>query len=194
MSISTSVEINSPSVRRANYMSILSLFKKIPGKVVIAILAVVAVFGLYSIISNMSATPSKSLVLNQKFDVVAKTQDGKTTNGKLAIQVTGAQKAVSMLVQGSTVTARNNKVFLIINMDITNPYLLPLYTYPVDSFRLVGADGKKYSPTTHQGNVEVRPESTRTSNVGFIVPKDQKRFKVEVGDISADKIVLEFSL
>lgn len=179
-----------------------SFFKKVwsavasPRRILLTILIVFAIVGVIAIFNSArgTSTVSKILPLNQKFDVVAKTQDGKTTNGKLNIQLTGAQKATSMLVQGSNVVVHNNKIFLIINMDITNPYMVPLYTYPVDSFRLVASDGKKYAPTTHQGNVEIRPESTKTSNVGFVVPMDEKRFKVEVGDLNADKTTLEFSL
>ncbi len=183
----------SPVSAIANFFK--SIFSK-PARLVFIILALIVAFGLYSIFFNnkQSTAPTNVIHLSQKFDVVAKTQDGKTTNGKFNVEVTGTYRAPSLLVQGQTVTARNGKDFVIINMEITNKYNLPLYIQPVDDFRLIGADGKHFAPTAHQGNVEVRPQSTKTSNIGFVVPKDQKKFRVEVGDLTSDKVILSFTL
>lgn len=158
-------------------------------------MAIFAAVGVYAIFfNNPSSAPIKILPLNQSFQVVALTKDGKNTNGNFKVDVTGAYRAPQLLVQGQTVVARNNKDFMVINMEITNNYNQPLYMYPVDSFRLIDAAGKKFAPTAHQGNVEVRPQSTKTSNVGFIVPTDLKKFKIEVGQLTGDKVLLEFSL
>lgn len=186
--------------RRVSFLSsgISGFFKMVFSnvkKIALVILALLAAVGVYYLFfSKPTVVPSAVVPLKQSFSVVAKTQDGKLTNGKLNISVTDATQAASMLVQGQNVIVKNNKTFLIVNMEITNSYKVPLYTYPVDEFRLVGSDGNKYAPTTHQGNVEIRPESTKTSNVGFVVPLTQKRFKVEVGDINSPKTVLEFSI
>lgn len=179
--------------------SVTNVFKKIfsnPKRIVFVIVALLAAFGLYTIFFGGSDTntATKILPLKQSFEVVAKTKDGKNTNGNFKVDVTGTFKAESLLVQGQRVVARNGKEFLIVNMEVSNPYNVALYTYPVDTFRLLGVDGKKYAPTAHQGNVEVRPQSTKTSNVGFIVPKGTKKFKVEIGELTGDKVLLEFSL
>lgn len=160
-----------------------------------AIVAIFAIIGIYNIFfTSDKPSSSKVLSVNQEFEVVARTKDGKLTNGKLGIDITGAQKSSTLLVQGQRVIARNGKIFLVLNMELSNPYKVPLYNYPVDNFRLLAADGKKYAPTAHQGNVEIRPESTKTSNVGFVVPGDQSKFKVEVGDLNSEKTILEFTL
>lgn len=205
MSISTSaqIELNSTTLEKKTntnlllvpFKGFLSFVRKSPRLAIFTILGFLVAVGGYLIVSNLNtAQPSPVLTLNQNFSVVALTQDGKKTNGKLYYQVTGAQKATSMLVQGQNVIVKNHKIFLIVNMEITNNYLVPLYTYPVDSFRLVDTDGKRYAPTTHQGNVEIRPESTKTSNVGFVVPETAKTFKIEAGDLTGAKTTLEFSL
>lgn len=166
-----------------------------PKRIAFVLIAVAVLAGLYYIfIGNRSTSTGSVLPLSQNFEVVAKTKDGKNTNGKMPIEVIGAQTAGFVLVQGQRVTARNNKEFLVLNMEISNSYNVPLYTYPVDSFRLIDVDGKKFAPTAHQGNVEVRPQSTKTSNVGFVIPKGSKRFKVEVGELSGEKVILEFTL
>ncbi len=176
-----------------------SFVKKIfskPSRIVFIILAIFAAIGVYSIFfaNRGNTSPAKILPLKQSFTVTAKTQDGKNTNGNLKIDVTGAYTTDNLLVQGSKVLARNNKMFMVMNMDISNQYNVPLYTYPVDSFRLIDSSGKKFAPTAHQGNVEIRPQSTKTSNVGFIVPTGTKKFKVEVGELTGNKVILEFSL
>lgn len=171
-----------------------NIFSK-PKKAVLLLLAIVAVVGAYFIfVGDRETSTGKALPLSHNFDVVAKTKDGKNTNGKFPIEITSAQRTDSVLVQGQRVNARNNKQFLVLNMEISNNYNVPLYTYPVDSFRLIDNDGKKFAPTAHQGNVEVRPQATKTSNVGFIVPEGTKRFKVEVGELNGEKTILEFTL
>lgn len=204
MNVTTFTSDTPVARRRVSFPAsgVLGFFKKIISnwkRIGFVILALLAAFGLYTIFfsgNNNSANiaPAKIIPLKQSFSIVAQTKDDKTTNGNFGVDVTGAYRADSVLVQGSTVVARNGKDFLVINMDITNKYNLPLYLYPVDSFRLIDATGKKYAPTAHQGQVEVRPQSTKNSNVGFIVPRDQSRFKVEVGQLTGDKVLLEFSL
>ena len=171
------------------------LFSK-PRRIFFTVLTLLAAFGLYTIFfsGNSSNEAPNVLGLSQQFEVTAKTKDGRNTNGDISVDVTGTYKAGSLLVQGQRVIARNGKEFLIINMELSNPYNVPLYLQPVDSFRLIGDDDKKYAPTAHQGNVEIRPQSTKTSNVGFVIPKGESKFKVEIVELNSEKVVLEFSL
>lgn len=200
MSVTTFTPTTSTERRRLSFprFGVFSSVKKIvakPKRVVFALVLLAVLFGLYTIfIGNRTSSDGKVLPLSHNYEVVAKTKDGKNTNGRFPIEVISAQKTESVLVQGQRVTARNNKVFMVLNMEISNSYNVPLYTYPVDSFRLIDADGKKFAPTAHQGNVEVRPQSTKTSNVGFVVPEDATRFKVEIGELSGEKTILEFTL
>ena len=101
--------------------------------------------------------------------------------------------ANSLLVQGKRAKTREGKTFLIINMEVENTYSVPLYSFPVDIVRLVREDGKRIAPSVHQGTVEVRPISTKKSNVGFVVDPNDKDFKLEVGEVSGEKEILEIS-
>lgn len=198
MNVTTFTPVERKRISFSN-LSFGGIFKKIfsnPKRIIYIVIGLLAAFGFYTIFfSNKNeATEVKILPLKQSFIANAKTQDGKSTNGNLKIDVTGSYKAEDILIQGSRVIARNGKTFLVVNMEISNPYNQALYTHPVDSFRLIDGSGKKFAPTAHQGNVEIRPQSTKTSNVGFIVPKDQKKFKVEVGELNSEKVILEFSL
>src|SRR3989344_1451433 len=201
MSIATFTPATTTTTRRRlnfSFTGIFSLVKNIfakPKRLVFFAIAIIAVLGLYFIFFGRdNNSVGKTLPLSHNYEVVAKTKDGKNTNGKFPIEVTSAFRAESVLVQGQRVTARNNKEFLVLNMEISNNYNVPLYVHPVDSFRLINVDGKKFAPTAHQGNVEVRPQSTKTSNVGFVVPIGSKKFKVEVGELNGEKTILEFTL
>jgi hypothetical protein len=201
MSIATFSPATTTTHRRRLSLPFAGLFsfvKKIftkPRRLFLTLITLGVLVGLYFIfVAEDNDAARANLPLAHNYEVVAKTKDGKNTNGKLPIEVTGAQKAEWVLVQGQRVTARNNKEFLVLNMEISNNYNVALYTYPVDSFRLIDSDNKKFAPTAHQGNVEIRPQSTKTSNVGFIVPKGTDRFKVEVGELNGEKTVLEFTL
>ena len=196
----TTTETTTSTRRRLNinFSGIFSSVKRFvskPKRIFFILTALVVLAGLYFIFIGNRNNPSRPILpLSHNFEVVPKTKDGKNTNGKFPVEVTSAHKAESVLVQGQRVAARNNKEFLVLNMEISNNYNVPLYTYPVDSFRLIDVDGKKFAPTAHQGNVEVRPQSTKTSNVGFVVLTGSTRFKVEVGELNGERTILEFTL
>ena len=107
--------------------------------------------------------------------------------------VTNAQIADSILVQGKVARPIKGKVFLVVNMEIENPYKVALYAFPVDLFRFVRTDGQKFAPSVHQGSVEIRPQATKKSNVAFVVAPTDKKFTVEVGEIGKEKQTLEIT-
>ena len=78
-------------------------------------------------------------------------------------------------------------------MEIENTYKVALYTFPVDLFRFVRGDGQKFAPSTHQGTVTIRPQSTKKSNVAFVVEPTDKKFTIEVGEIGKEKQTLEIT-
>ena len=131
--------------------------------------------------------------INQTYTVTARTKERKATDGTLTLKVTSAQIGNSILVQGKTARPIKGKSFLIINMEIENTYKVALYTFPVDLFRFVRGDGQKFAPSTHQGTVAIRPQSTKKSNVAFVVEPTDKKFTIEVGEIGKEKQTLEIT-
>ena len=132
--------------------------------------------------------------INKELSVQARTRDKiRVSDANLKVNLVNAEMANSLLVQGKRAKTREGKTFLIINMEVENTYAVPLYSFPVDLLRLVREDDKRIAPSVHQGTVEVRPISTKKSNVGFVVDPNDKDFKLEVGEVSGEKEILEIS-
>ena len=132
--------------------------------------------------------------INKELSVQARTRDKiRVSDANLKVNLVNAEMANGLLVQGKRAKTREGKTFLIINMEVENTYAVPLYSFPVDLLRLVREDDKRIAPSVHQGTVEVRPISTKKSNVGFVVDPNDKDFKLEVGEVSGEKEILEIS-
>jgi hypothetical protein len=158
--------------------------------IIIAIAVIVVGIGIFFLVkNNFAATPEKTVGVNKDYTVIAKTSDQRSTNGNLKLKITDAKITNSLLVQGNLATPVKGKVFLVINMEVENPYKVSLYVFPVELFRLVRDDGQKFAPSVHQGTVQIHPNSTKKSNVGFVVQPSDKKFKIEVGDIGAQKTI-----
>ena len=132
--------------------------------------------------------------INYFWTIPAQNKDGETVNRDFSVNITNAQRQKRVLVQGQWLKAREGKVFLILNMDITNSVRAPLFAEPVDWARLIESEDKKIAPTVHQALVEIRPEATKTTNVGFVVDEGQKNFTIELGRLwdREDTIMIEF--
>lgn len=121
--------------------------------------------------------------IQRTFSIPAQNDQEQTVNKNLTVKVTDVQRQKRVLVKGSWVKAREGKVFLTMNLDVTNDVRATLYGSPVDWVRLASADDKKLAPTVHQGLIEVRPQSTKETNVGFVVDENATSFKVEIGRV-----------
>jgi len=134
-----------------------------------------------------------TVTISKTYEIIARTKERQRTTGRFKMTVTNAQFADSILVQGKRARPVTGKTFLVLNMEIENPYKVSLYAFPVDLFRQVREDGKKFAPSVHQGTVLIRPEATKKSNVAFVVLPTDKKFKVEVGDVNTPKETLEIT-
>src|SRR3989344_1472267 len=158
---------------------------------VVVLIAIVLLIGVWA---QSGITTNPQAEVNQNFSVQARTQDKiRVRDANLNVTLTNADIDSTLLVQGQRANAREGKTFLIVNMEVENQFEVPLYIFPVDLMRLVREDGKRIAPSVHQGTVEVRPISTKKSNVGFVVEPGDKDFKLEVGEVSGEKEILEIS-
>ena len=172
-------------------LNLTSVRKAVIG-VVILILAVFA----FVLFNNRTSNPSDNfpnVKINKSYEIIARRKDRVRTTGRFTLTVTDVTYADTILVQGKTARPVKGKLFLVLNMEIESTYQVSLYAFPVDLFRFVREDGKKFAPSTHQGTVQIRPESTKKSNVAFVVEPDEKNFKIEVGDVNEPKETLEIN-
>lgn len=129
--------------------------------------------------------------INQTYAIVARDKDGRSLGTETNLVITDAEKTSSVLIQGKRYNTRNGKLFLLINFEMDNPDTSVYYTNPTDLVRYQRVDGKKFAPTVHQGIVQVRPQSTKNSNVGFVVDESEKNFTIEIGEVDGTKQTLE---
>lgn len=127
-------------------------------------------------------------------DIAGQNKAGDTLNKNLSVTITEARRQKRVLVQGSWIKAKEGKVFLILDFDVTNSVGAAMYGMPVDWVRLIRDEDKKVAPTVHQGQLELRPVASKETNVGFVVDEDSKEFTVELGRIYGleDTLQLEF--
>jgi hypothetical protein len=178
------------SNRRIRRLPSLAKKLKIP-LLIIAALAILVGIGVWA----QQGVGQKPLAkVGQDFSVQARTNEKvRVRDADLGVKLTNAEIANSLLVQGKKAKTREGKTFLILNMEVENTFSVPLYIFPIDLLRLVREDGKRIAPSVHQGTVEVRPISTKKSNVGFVIDPGDKNFKIEFGELSGDKQTLEIS-
>ena len=163
---------------------------KIPDLIIVFIAILIAI-GVWAQ-SGIGGNPQANI--NQDFSVQARTKDKlRVRDTDLLVTLTNTTINNTLLIQGKRASTREGKTFLIINMEVENQFKVPLYIFPIDLLRLVREDGKRIAPSVHQGTVEVRPVSTKKSNVGFVIDPNEKDFKIEVGEVSRDKQVIEIS-
>lgn len=163
---------------------------KIPALIIVFIAILIAI-GVWAQ-SGIGGNPQANI--NQDFSVQARTKDKlRVRDTDLLVTLTNTTINNTLLIQGKRASTREGKTFLIINMEVENQFKVPLYIFPIDLLRLVREDGKRIAPSVHQGTVEVRPVSTKKSNVGFVIDPNEKDFKIEVGEVNRDKQVIEIS-
>lgn len=125
--------------------------------------------------------------MDKTFDFIGRDQNGNSTADNLSLTFTTASKKDSVTIQGQKAAAKDGKIFLVLEVQIKNDSQQVLYLLPVDLIRLVMDESTKMAPSVHQGMVEVRPVSTKFSNLGFVVDAGQKEFKFEVGEVDGEK-------
>jgi len=166
-------------------------FAKTKPKIFYAVLIILLASGSYFSYLGIKQSVKKSLlgesrVLGNSFEITSRAGNGTPTDKKMKITLTNANITNQILIQGKRAKTREGKLFLIINMEINNNEPFVVYSFPVDLVRLARED-KKFAPSVHQGRVEVRPSSTKISNVGFVIDEGEKNFTLELGEISETK-------
>ena len=169
--------------------------------VLIGLFLLLVIFGIRMLPGKKSTDQTlgaKSLVIavNKNFEFPAFTAQGRIAPTKIKVAITNAEKTNQVLVKDQTFTAKNNKLFLIVNIDLKNDSTQILNSTPGDLFRLAYADNldNKYAPDLHNNTIPVAAISTRPDRLGFVVPQDMKEFRLYVGELEAKKeeIVLKF--
>ena len=156
------------------------------GKIILMALAILFVFGVTrsrADESNDIQAEGSPVEIHESVQLAALNEDEQRLNQKFDVNITSAQRQKRVLVRGQWLRARDGKLFLVVNMDIKNNIRTAMHALPQDWLRLVKEEGKSIAPTAHQGLIEIRPLSTKETNVAFVIDENEKDFTVDVGAV-----------
>ena|SRR3989338_9305947 len=136
-----------------------------------------------------SGAKAVSVNVEKSYDFPALDNTGKPLKSKIKLKVNSVEKTNQVLVKEQVFTAKNNKLFLIVNIDLRNDATAPVNIVPGDLVRLSVEDDEetRYAPDLHNNLVPVSAIATRTDRVGFVIPDSAKKFILYVGEIEGEK-------
>lgn len=140
-------------------------------------------------IVKQEAVKTIATSVDKNFDFPALNNQGKSIyNTKIKFKITNVEKTNQVMVKDQTYTAKNNKLFLIINLEMKNDASQAVNILPGDLIRLSYNDeDNKFAPDLHNNLVPIAAISTRVDRVGFVVPDSIKGFKLYVGELEGKK-------
>lgn len=143
--------------------------------------------------SQQNNQPLSQIVSLNKDFVFPALDDSAKKKGTINLKVTDVEKTDKVIVQDKTYTSQNNKVFLIVNLELKNESPKRLNIFPGDLIRLIVDDQeeKKLAPDLHNNYVLVAPISTKIDRVGFVVDNNFKNLKLQVGELEEKKEIIE---
>ncbi|MBM4402277.1 MAG: hypothetical protein FJ044_03470 [Candidatus Cloacimonetes bacterium] len=148
------------------------------------------IFTIFSLVRRFRSGKTRGEVtvqIGQTYEFIARDENGNPANSILPLTFISATKKDSVNIQGQKATAKNGKVFLVLDFEVKNDSSQTYYLLPVDLIRLLQGEETKIAPSVHQGRLEVRPISSKFSNLGFVIEQKQKGFQFEVGEIDGEK-------
>lgn len=168
-------------------------------KLVIGILVILLLLGGGRLLAGRKSAsgqaPAKvaTVQVDKSFDFAALNTQGKPVVNKIKLTVADVEKTDQVIVLDKTYTAKNNKLFLIVNLELKNDATIPLNILPGDLVRLsVGTDEEnKFAPDLHNNLVLVSALSTKLDRIGFVIPMDSKKFKIYIGELEGKKETVE---
>ena len=134
----------------------------------------------------------RTLNLDRFFEFKGLDERGrKRTN--IEVKITEVEITDQVVVQDKTYTSQNEKIFLIVNLEMKNESTKGLNIFPGDLLRLIVDDNeeKKYAPDLHNNFVLISPISTKTDRVGFVLNQEFSNLKLQIGELEGKKEIIE---
>lgn len=164
----------------------------------LAVIMAVLLLGTFFLINRITKKPTdagevkEEIVVEKNFTFTALNGQGQETKDTISLNISTAQKTNQVLVQDKVYTARNNKMFMIIDLKLRNDQAIPLNLYPGNLFRLTYSDDQesKFAPDLHNNLVAISPLSTKLDRIGFVAPEEIDVFNLYVGELEKEKEVV----
>lgn len=168
--------------------------------IVLTIILLVIFFLKLPVKNNKTAAPAPTVRtttvnVNRSFTFPALDNLGKATKNNIVFRIKSVEKTNQVLVKDQVFTAKNNKLFLIVNLELKNDVTSQLNIIPGDLVRLsIDPDKEtRFAPDLHNNLVGVAAISTRIDRVGFVVPDKGRIFRLYIGEIEGNKQEISLS-
>lgn len=163
------------------------------------------VFGLvklnpFNTSASQPATNSKTTIkdalsttqLNQEFKFPLKDEKDQTI-GEIKYVIESAELRDEIVIKGKKAYAVDGKVFLILNLKISNESNQNISMNTKDYARLFvnGNEAEPLSPSIHNDPVVVDAISVKPTRIGFSLNKSDKDLKVKIGEIKGEKTTID---
>lgn len=133
-----------------------------------------------------------SVLVNQEILIPLTTKEG---GENLIYRVESVEKRNQILVQGKLQTAVAGRLFLILNVKLTNNLDQGIEINTKDYVRLkVNGSEELLAPDIHNDPVEVQAISTKYTRIGFPIYDTDKQFVLRMGEIKGDKVEIPLEI
>jgi len=135
-----------------------------------------------------------SQTLNKTFKFPLKDDAGKEVS-TVTYTIQNIELRDQIIVKGETATAVKGRTFAILNLKLTNNYTKSIQINARDYVRLIlNGSTEKLAADIHNDPVEVQAISTKYTRIGFPIDSDQRKFILQIGEISGAKQDVKISL
>ncbi len=145
-------------------------------------------------VDTRATKPLKSQKINKTFSFPLYDNDGKKVN-EIKYTIENAQLQNEIIVKGERAYAIQGRTFLILNIEIENPYDKAVKINARDYVRLIVDNSKdRFAPDIHNDPVEIQAISTKETRLGFPLNSDFSSLTLQVGEITGKKQSLPLNL
>jgi hypothetical protein len=136
----------------------------------------------------------KTLPLNREFKFPLKDEKNETI-GEIKYTIENVELRDEIIIKGKKAYAVKGRVFLILNLKITNDSSKTISMNTKDYARLFvnGNEGEPLSPSIHNDPVVVDAISVKPTRIGFAISENDKDIKVKIGEIKGEKTTVDIN-
>lgn len=177
----------------------------IAGVVVVLLLLLIGFFALRktSQSSGLTSTadnkislqkPKATQSLNKDYTFSLKDETGKDVS-TFKYTITSFEKRDEIIVKGKRAVAVEGRTFLIVNLKIRNDFSKTISINARDYVRLiVNNSSDKLAADIHNDPVDVQPDSTKETRLGFPINDSDKNLTLIVGELNGKKDTIKLNL
>lgn len=142
-------------------------------------------------VAGTAQEATAALSLSQSYTFDGRNDQAKVVD-KHPIKMTfvSAELNRKILIKGQPATARDGKIFLVVNMDLENQSSDRMYLPVYDMIRLQEGD-KLRAPDVHNSLVQIDPISSKGTRIGFLIDDKGRDFSLKIGELTGTKQTID---